>query len=64
MTCGGCVGATKKVLTRLDGVTAADVSFEKGEAIVTFDDQKVTVDQMIAAIATLGYRAAVASPAA
>ena len=63
MTCGGCVFGTKKVLTKLDGVTAANVSYEKAEAIVTYDDEKVTVDQMIAAVATLGYKASVAGAA-
>lgn len=59
MTCGGCVFGTKKVLTKLHGVTAANVSYEKAEAVVTYDDEKVTVEQMIAAVATLGYKAAV-----
>ena len=63
MTCGGCVFGTKKVLAKLDGVTAAKVSYEKAEAVVTYDDEKVTVEQMIAAVATLGYKASVADPA-
>ncbi len=60
MTCGGCTLGTKKVLTRLTGVTKAEVSYEKKEAIVTYDPAKVTVEQMIAAIKTLGYTATVA----
>lgn len=55
MTCGGCVIGTRTVLTRLAGVTKADVSYDKGTAIVTYDPAKVTVEQMIAAIRTLGY---------
>lgn len=58
MTCGGCVLGVRKVLTRLDGVEKADVSYEKGLATVTFDARKVTVEQMVAAIRTLGYTAA------
>lgn len=57
MTCGGCVFGTRKVLTRLDGVMKVDVSYEKRRAVVTYDPGKVTVEQMIAAIGTLGYRA-------
>ena len=57
MTCGGCVISTRKVLTRLTGVTKADVSYEKGEAVVTYDPAKVTVAQMVAAVKTLGYTA-------
>lgn len=57
MTCAGCVLSTRKVLTRLPGVAKADVSYEKGIAIVTYDPAKVTEAQMIAAIKTLGYTA-------
>lgn len=60
MTCGGCVFGVKKVLTRLDGVSKADVSYEKASAVVTFNPAKVTVEQMIAAIKTLRYTAKVA----
>lgn len=59
MTCGGCVLGTRKVLTRLSGVLRADVSYENHRAVVTYDPAKVTVEQMIAAIKTLGYRAQV-----
>ncbi len=57
MTCAGCVIGTRTVLKRLRGVTTADVSYEKGTAVVTYDPAKVTVAQMIEAIKTLGYTA-------
>lgn len=59
MTCGGCVIGVRKVLTRLDGVSKAKVSYDDQRAIVTYDPAKVTVEQMIAAIETLGYKATV-----
>ena len=59
MTCGGCVLGVRKVLGKLAGVSQADVSYEKQRAVVTYDPQKVTVEQMIAAIKTLGYKATV-----
>lgn len=59
MTCGGCVIGTRTVLTRLPGVTKADVSYEKGRAVVTYDPRKVTIEEMVAAIKTLGYTATV-----
>lgn len=62
MTCGGCTLATRTVLERLDGVTKAEVSYEKKRAVVTYDPTKVTVAQMIAAVATLKYTATVAKP--
>lgn len=60
MTCGGCVVGARTVLTRLPGVTKAQVSYEKQEAVVTYDPAKVTVEQMVAAIKTLGYTATIA----
>lgn len=59
MTCGGCVIGVRKVLTKLDGVSRAEVSYENQLAVVTYDPAKVTVERMIAAIRTLGYRATV-----
>lgn len=63
MTCAGCVLSTRTVLTRLPGVTKADVSYEKGTAVVTYDPAKVTIAQMIAAIQTLKYTATVVTTA-
>jgi mercuric ion binding protein len=57
MTCGGCVYGVKKVLTRLEGVSKAVVSYETKSAVVTFDPARVSVDKMIRAIKTLGYTA-------
>lgn len=59
MTCGGCVLGVRKVLTRLNGVSKAEVSYENQSAVVSYDPAKVTVEQMIAAIRTLGYEATV-----
>jgi len=59
MTCGGCVIGVRKVLERLPGVQKADVSYEKQRAVVTYDPDRVTVEQMIAAIKTLKYKATV-----
>ena len=38
-------------------MTKADVSYEKGTAVVTYDPARVTVAQMITAIGTLHYTA-------
>lgn len=62
MTCGGCVLGVRKVLTRLSGVSKADVSYEKSRAVVTYDPARVTTSQMIAAIKTLGYSATIETP--
>jgi copper chaperone CopZ len=44
-------------LERLPGVTRADVSLEKAEARVAFEDTKVSGEQLAAAIDRLGFRA-------
>ena len=62
MTCGSCVIGVRRVLTRLDGVRSADVSYENQRAVVTYDASKVTIEQMIAAIKTLTYMATVVTP--
>jgi copper chaperone len=64
MTCGGCVFAVRKVLTRLPGVSKADVTYEDSRATVSYDPKLVTVGQMTAAIKTLGYDATVIAPKA
>ena len=37
MMCGHCEAAVKKALEALDGVASAEVSHEKGTAVVTLD---------------------------
>ncbi len=63
MTCGGCVYGVRKVLTRLPGVSKADVSYERSRAVITYNPAAVTVGKMIAAIKTLGYIATAVPPA-
>lgn len=62
MTCGGCVLGTRKVLERLPGVSKAEVSYPEGTAVVTYDPEKVTVEQMVAAVKKLGYTASLLEP--
>jgi mercuric ion binding protein len=59
MTCGGCAVAARKALERLDGVSKVEVSYEKQRAVVTYDPDRVTVEQLIAAVRQLGYTATV-----
>ncbi|MEO7712344.1 MAG: cation transporter [Gemmatimonadaceae bacterium] len=64
MTCGGCAIGVRTVLNRLAGVSKSVVSYETHQAVVTYDPSKVTVAQMIAAIATLKYTATPVTPKA
>ncbi len=58
MSCGGCVKSVTGVLTALDGVTRAEVSLERKQAVVEFDAAKLTRDQLKAVIEDAGFEAA------
>jgi mercuric ion binding protein len=55
MTCAACPITIKKALLKVAGVQKVDVSYEKLEAVVTFDDAKTTVDQLMNATKRAGY---------
>lgn len=55
MSCAACPITVKKALTRVDGVSRADVDFDKRQATVTFDDVRTGVDQLTRATAEAGY---------
>ena len=63
MTCGSCEIAVKRVLTKVSGVKSATVSFEKKNAVVTYDAQKVSPEQIAGAVAKAlpTYKAKVAT---
>jgi mercuric transport protein len=46
MTCGGCATSVERALKSTEGVTDVRVSFEKGKAVIKFDDRKVTVARL------------------
>ena len=62
MTCGGCTGSVKRVLSKLDGVSHVEVSLEPGTATVQTDPSRVTAAQIESAITSLGYEATVRPP--
>ena len=47
--------SVQRSLTKISGVTKADVSLEKGEAVVTFDDTKTNVEALRKATKGAGY---------
>jgi mercuric ion binding protein len=59
MSCAACPITVKKALTKVDGVQKAEVSYEKREAIVTFDDAKTNADALTKATENAGYPATV-----
>ncbi len=61
MHCGGCARGLRTVLTRIEGVIAAEVSFDESRAIVDYDPRRVTVERLIQAIERAGFQARVES---
>jgi periplasmic mercuric ion binding protein len=55
MTCPTCPITVKKALNKVSGVTKVDVSFEKKQAAVTYDDAKTNVEALLKATADAGY---------
>ncbi|GBQ50916.1 MULTISPECIES: mercury resistance system periplasmic binding protein MerP [Alphaproteobacteria] len=59
MTCTACPITVKKALTRVEGVEKAEVSFERREAVVSFDDAKTSVQALTKATENAGYPSSV-----
>lgn len=57
MTCGGCTGSVQRTLSKIDGVSQAEVTLRPGVATVVIDLDRVTPSQIEAAITGLGYQA-------
>ena len=55
MDCPVCPITVKQALTKIPGVTRAEVSFDKRQATVTFDDGKTNVEVLTRATANAGY---------
>jgi mercuric ion binding protein len=63
MTCAACPITVKRALTKVDGVTKTEVSFERREALVTFDDTKTNVQALTEATKNAGYPSTVVKDA-
>jgi periplasmic mercuric ion binding protein len=64
MTCAACPITVKRALTRVDGVTEVDVSFERREAVVTYDDAKTDIRALTRTTGHAGYPSSVATSTA
>lgn len=47
--------SVQRSLTKINGVTKADVSLERAEAVVTFDDAKADTDALLKATKNAGF---------
>ncbi len=55
MVCQFCPITVRKALERVPGVEKAEVSLERKEAVVTFDDTKTAVGALLEATRNAGY---------
>lgn len=55
MTCEACPITVSKALKKVGGVEKVAASFEKKEAVVTFDDARTTVEALQKATTDAGY---------
>ncbi|MCB1936392.1 MAG: mercury resistance system periplasmic binding protein MerP [Nitrosomonas sp. PRO4] len=59
MTCAACPITVKKALSKVDGVQEVNVSYQKLEAVVIFDNAKTTAEALTQATENAGYPASV-----
>ena len=57
MRCGNCASSVAKVLKATAGVKEAEVSSEKGEALITYDDEKIDEAKLREVINGTGFKA-------
>ena len=55
MNCAMCPLTVKKALSKVDGVTNADVSYKDKQAVVTFEDDITNVEALVQATTNAGY---------
>ena len=55
MTCSACPLTVKLALNKVPGVSKTEVSFERREAIVSFDDAKTTLQALTKATTDAGF---------
>ena len=56
MKCAKCSGAVTKALKATEGVEDAQVNHEKGEAVIKYDDQKLTEAKLREVINATGFK--------
>src|SRR5215510_16243654 len=58
MKCAKCSSSVSKALKATEGVEDAQVSSEKGEAVIKYDDQKLNEAKLREVINSTGFKAA------
>ncbi|MDE3021984.1 MAG: heavy-metal-associated domain-containing protein [Pseudomonadota bacterium] len=55
MSCSGCVNSVRRALSSIAGVGKVSVSLEESQALVDYDPQKVSLEQLKGVIEEAGY---------
>ena len=56
MTCTGCEEHVKLEIGKLPGISGLEVSYEKANAVVTFDESKTDIEKVKSAVDKTGYK--------
>ena len=56
MHCTGCSSRLEKVLNNTDGVESSTVSFEKKQAIITYNESQTDIEQIKQIIQDTGFK--------
>ncbi len=59
MTCASCANTIDKVLNKQEGITKANVNLANDTAIISYDESKITIGEMIEVVESVGYDASV-----
>ncbi len=57
MHCTGCSNRLEKVLNNIEGVEKATVSFAEKEAAITYNEEKISEEQIKSEIGEAGFKA-------
>lgn len=57
MTCAACSSAVERVTRKMDGVTESNVNLTTGILMITYDENKITVDDIIRKVDRAGFQA-------
>ena len=63
MDCAVCPITVKKALSKVDGVSRAEVDYGKRQAVVSFDDSKTSAEALTGATKAAGYPSTVVESA-
>ncbi|MET0645082.1 MAG: heavy-metal-associated domain-containing protein [Pyrinomonadaceae bacterium] len=58
MKCNQCSSSVAKALKAIAGVQEAEVSYEKGQVVITYDDEKVSEAKLREVINSTGFKVA------